>query len=77
VVHDHQAVGRADEEVNPPDNSLAIAQPRGDGIFGAETAAGPRGRDPRKQGLERNTEMGRPALFVSVSGRCRVGLSHK
>jgi len=47
----HQAVDRADEEVDPPDNSLAIVQPRGDGVFGAELAAGPRGRDPRKESL--------------------------
>ena len=52
MVHDHQAVGRADEEVNPSDNSLAIVQPCGDGIFGAKIAAGPRGRDPRKESLE-------------------------
>ena len=52
----HQAVGRADEEVNPPDNPLAVVQPRGDAVFGAEIAAGPRGRDPRKESLERNTE---------------------
>ena len=56
VVHDHQAVGRADEEVNPPDNSLASVQPRADGVFDAEIAAGPRERDPRKESLERNTE---------------------
>ena len=56
VVHDHQAVGRADEEVNPADNSLAVVQPCGDGVFGAELAAGPLGRESRKQILERNAE---------------------
>jgi hypothetical protein len=56
VVHDHQAVGRVDEKVNPPDNPLVVVQSCGDGVFGAELAAGPRGRDPRKESLERNTE---------------------
>jgi len=66
----HQAVGRADEEVNPPDNPLATVQPCGDGVFGAELAAGPRGRDPRKESLERNTESLRvERKWRSLSGK--------
>jgi hypothetical protein len=68
VVHDHQAVGRADEEVNPADNSLAVVQPCGDGVFGAELAAGPLGRESRKQIL---TEMRRASVSKESGEACR------
>ena len=53
-----------------PSLLLAIVQPRGNGVFGAEIAAGPRGRDPRKECLERNTEGPRvERKWRSLSGK--------
>jgi hypothetical protein len=69
VVHHDQSISRADEEVNPPDNSLAVVQRCRDGIFSADLAAGPRSGDPCKESLEGSTK----CLRIEREGRSLSG----
>jgi len=60
---------RADEEVNPPDNPLAVVQRCRDGTFSADLAAGPRRGDPCKESLEGGTKR----LRIEGEGRSLSG----
>jgi len=63
---------RADEEVNPHDNSLAVVQRCRDGVFSADLAAGPRRGNPCKENVA-GTGQARAAGGTSSGGRPTLG----
>ena len=72
VVHHDQPISRADEEVNPPDNPLAVVQRCRDGIFSADLAAGPRRANPCRENVA-GTGQARAACGTSSGGRLTLG----